>query len=146
MNLNQPRFSDPEFNLYAPPKAASSEGIFATQVSAPSRARCITSWLLGSGSIILSLLELGFFTFLFILYGPPRGGRMRLEQLAVLFGWFGLATVLGCLGLWLVRAQLRAGRSTSLGGSAARFCVAALVAAVCDAIFVSLLTIYTWHP
>jgi hypothetical protein len=69
---------------------------------------------------------------------------MRLEQFAVLFGWFGLAAVLGCLGLWLVRAQLRAGRSISLGAWALYFCVAALVAAVCDAVFISILTIYTW--
>lgn len=144
MNSDHPPFSDPEFNPYAPPVATSSDAILATQVNATSPARCVTSWLLGSASIVLSLFELGLFGFVFILSGPPGGGVMSLGHFAVLFVWAGLAAVPGCVGLWLVRAQLQAGRSISLGASAVKFCVAALVATACDAIFLFTVMIYSW--
>jgi len=141
---NHPTFSDSEFNPYAPPKAPIGEPIRRTPMNAMSRPRCTTSLFLGSVSIILSLFELGLFALLSLMEPRRSSGSMPPGLFAVLFGWLGFAAVLGSLGLWLVRAELRASRSISLAASAVRFCLGGIVCTILDAIFVSIFTIYTW--
>jgi hypothetical protein len=139
MNSDHQPFNDPDFNPYAPPKAPIGEVM--TPGERMSRARCITSLLLGGASIVLSLCELGLFAIAILRNPRLPSGIMPPSLLAVVFGWLGLAAFSGCLGFWLVRAELRTSR---LGTSAIRICLGGLVCTVCDAIFLSIFTMYTW--
>jgi hypothetical protein len=153
MSLNRLTFSGPEFNPYAPPKASIGGSVTpvnpndVAQCEPMSSARCIASLLLGSASIILSLLELGLFAGGIMMGAKiPRSSDAMINPsvYARVFGQAGLAGVAGCLGLWLVRTELGVTRSIPLGASALRFCWAGLVATVCDVIFLCMWTIYTW--
>jgi hypothetical protein len=150
MNSDHPPFSDPDFNPYAPPKAPIGEVVTPgkpsdlAQAEPMSRARCITSWLLGSASIILSLCELGLFANAILRNPQLPSGIIPPSLLAVVVGWLGLAAFSGCLGFWFVRAELRTSRPLSSGTAAIRICLGGLVCNVCDAMFLSIFTIYTW--
>jgi hypothetical protein len=126
-------------------------------IKAMPRTRCISSLLLGIASVILGFWMLGFFAlastisrfpqftrytgqswrgFAFVITGPG--------QIEYVLGCLGLAATLGGLGLWLVRAEPKDGRSTSLRASAGRFCLGGVVGSALDAIVLALLFADRW--
>jgi uncharacterized membrane protein len=147
MNANLPTFGGPDSNPYAPPKAVIAEAATPStlaQAEPMSRARCITSLLLGIASIILSLLMLGAYAIISLMISWRFLVTARPDRLVVFFVLLGLAAIFGSLGLWLARAELRAFRSISLGAAAVRFCVGGLVGTVVGAIVLSIFMVYRW--
>jgi hypothetical protein len=116
----------------------------------------ISSLLLGIASVILSFWMLWFFAFARIIicftqFTRHTGQSWRSfvfaitgpSQIEYVLGCLGLAAILGGLGLWLVRAEPRGGRSTSLRVSAVRFCLG-VVGSALDGIVLALLLAYRW--
>lgn len=119
--------------------------------------RRTSSLILGIASAILSYWLLGFFTLAsaivcFTQFTRHTGQTWRNfafvitspDQIGYVLGCLALAAVLGGLGLWMVRAELRGSRTVSLGASAVRFCLGGLVGAALNVMVISGLLAYRW--